>query len=324
MTGAMLLEWVLALVVSWLLAGWFASGKSPLRVLDEPNERSLHARPVPRTGGVATVLALAGAFGGWQAMQGLSAQAGDLLIAAAFIALLSFADDLRPLPAAVRLIGHVLAAGWLAARGFVLFDGGWWAVLSALGMVWMLNLYNFMDGMDGFAGGMAVFGFGFLGLAGWQAGDATFAGFCWVIAAAAAGFLPWNFPPARIFMGDAGSATLGLLAGGASVWGVREGVFGWWLPLLVFSPFVVDATVTLFRRALRGERVWQAHRSHYYQRLVLSGWSHRKAVLAEYALMLAAGASALMLPQTAVWPGLVAWAVVFALLACAVDRRRPA
>ncbi|MDX8401446.1 MAG: hypothetical protein R8K47_02315 [Mariprofundaceae bacterium] len=312
--------------LAWLLAGWFASGRRPLRVLDEPNERSLHTRPVPRTGGVAIVLALAAAFAwvGWR--QGLPFEARALLIAAGGIAVLSFADDLRPLPAALRLLAHLLAAGWLAAQGFVLFEGasGW--LVSVLGIVWMLNLYNFMDGMDGFAGGMAVFGFGFLGLAGWLAGDAVFAGFCGIIAAAAAGFLVWNFPPARIFMGDAGSATLGLLAGGASIWGVRVGLFGWWLPLLVFSPFVVDATVTLLRRALRGEKVWLAHRSHYYQRLVLSGWSHRQAVLTEYALMLAAGATALMLPQqgAGLWLGLAVWAAVYALLARAVDRRWPA
>ena len=98
-------------------------------------------------------------------------------------------------------------------------------------------------------------------------------------------------------MGDTGSSLLGLLAGGLSMWGAREGVFPFWVALLVFSPFIVDATVTLLRRLGRGERVWQAHKSHYYQRLVQSGWGHRKTVLYEYVLMLACGLSALLAQQ---------------------------
>src|SRR5690606_5547729 len=100
---------------------------------------------------------------------------------------------------------------------------------------------------------------------------------CWVIASAAAGFLVWNFPPARIFMGDTGSSALGLIAGALSLLGDRRGLFPLWVALLVFSPFLLDATVTLIRRAGRRERFWEAHRSHYYQRLALR-WGHRKTV----------------------------------------------
>jgi UDP-N-acetylmuramyl pentapeptide phosphotransferase/UDP-N-acetylglucosamine-1-phosphate transferase len=115
--------------------------------------------------------------------------------------------------------------------------------------------------------------------------------------AGVSGFLVFNWPPARIFMGDVGSTFLGFLAGVLSVRGVRDGLFDFWVPVLVFSPFIVDATLTLLRRLFRGERIWQAHREHYYQRLVLLGWSHRKTVLAEYVLMLACGGSAVFYQQ---------------------------
>ena len=112
------------------------------------------------------------------------------------------------------------------------------------------------------------------------------------LAAASAGFLTCNFPPARIFLGDTGSTALGFLAAACGLWGSRTGLFPFWVALLVFSPFIVDATVTLLRRLLRGEKVWEAHRSHYYQRLVLLGWGHRRTVLVEYALMLVCAGSA--------------------------------
>jgi UDP-N-acetylmuramyl pentapeptide phosphotransferase/UDP-N-acetylglucosamine-1-phosphate transferase len=157
----------------------------------------------------------------------------------------------------------------------------------------MLNLYNFMDGMDGIAGGMAVFGFGTFAVFGLLAGATLFSVLNLIIAAAALGFLVFNFPPARIFMGDVGSSTLGLLAAALSLWGVRDGIFPFWIALLVFSPFIVDATVTLLRRLWRRERIWHAHKTHYYQRLVQAGWGHRKTVLLEYAIMLGCGISAL-------------------------------
>lgn len=122
-------------------------------------------------------------------------------------------------------------------------------------------------------------------------------------------------------MGDVGSVPLGFLAGTLAVLGVRDGVFDLWAPLLIFSPFIVDATVTLFRRLLRGVKVWQAHREHYYQRLVLAGWSHRKAMLAEYAVMLASGVTA-MLYVNAIEPIRLAilmfWLVGYVVLAWGV------
>jgi UDP-N-acetylmuramyl pentapeptide phosphotransferase/UDP-N-acetylglucosamine-1-phosphate transferase len=181
----------------------------------------------------------------------------------------------------------------------------------------MINLYNFMDGMDGFAAGMAVAGFGALSLAGWIADAPGFGLVSGLIAAAAAGFLIWNFPPARIFMGDAGSISLGFLAAAMSLWAARDGILALWASALVFSPFIVDATVTILRRATAGERIWEPHRSHHYQRLVRLGWGHRKTVLRAYVLMSACAASALqgarMAPGDQLW--LIAfWTVIYGLI----------
>ena len=122
-------------------------------------------------------------------------------------------------------------------------------------------------------------------------------------------------------MGDVGSVPMGFLAAALTVMGVHDGVFDIWVPLLIFSPFIVDATVTLFRRLLRGERVWHAHREHYYQRLVLAGWGHPRTVLAEYLLMLACGFSAVAYTQTGEpWrlAILLWWVAAYAVLAWGV------
>jgi UDP-N-acetylmuramyl pentapeptide phosphotransferase/UDP-N-acetylglucosamine-1-phosphate transferase len=159
---------------------------------------------------------------------------------------------------------------------------------------------------------MALIGFGVYALAAALAGEPAFAQANLCVAAAAAGFLVFNFPPARVFMGDAGSIPLGFLAAALGLQGWSDGLWPLWFPLVVFGPFVVDASVTLVRRALRRERVWQAHRSHYYQRIILLGWSHRRTAAAEYALMAASGAVALLAARLA--PGLQA-ALLAALLA---------
>jgi UDP-N-acetylmuramyl pentapeptide phosphotransferase/UDP-N-acetylglucosamine-1-phosphate transferase len=158
----------------------------------------------------------------------------------------------------------------------------------------MGNLYYFMDGSDGLAGGMAVFGFGAFAWAAAMGGEAGLAVLCAGVAAAAAGFLCFNFHPARIFMGDVGSVPLGFLAGALGVAGWRAGAWPLWFPLLVFAPFILDATATLLRRALRGEKVWQAHRTHYYQRMVQMGLGHRGTALRAYGLMAGCGAAAVV------------------------------
>lgn len=316
---------LIAFVLSLLLCRWLLSARSPLRILDTPNERSLHAAPTPRTGGVAIICASFAAWGLMAWLGGMPASMVWIAAAALLVAGISFVDDLLDLSALVRIIVHGLAALLLVGSELVLFDGWIGALFTWFAIVWMLNLYNFMDGMDGFAGGMALFGFGFMAVAGWMQGAIEYALYASVVAAAAAGFLTVNFPPARIFMGDVGSATLGLLAAAFGLWGIRDHLFDWWFPLLLFSPFVIDATVTLMRRIIRRERIWEAHRSHYYQRLVRLGWGHKKTVLAEYALMAAAGGSALFalhVDSPLVTKGLlIGWAVIYLFIAIRVDRR---
>jgi len=313
-----------AVSFSFLLSLLLLSRFSPLKILDAPNDRSLHQTPTPRTGGIAIVLTILAvwALQTWQ--YDMPEAMGWITIAALLVAGVSFVDDLRELSPLIRIVVHGIAAALLIAGGLVMF-GGWVGMLFTwVGIIWMLNLYNFMDGMDGFAGGMTLFGFGFLACAGWLQGANEYALFSLLIAAAALGFLVVNFPPAKIFMGDVGSATLGLLAAGFSLWGIHLALFAWWFPLLVFSPFVVDATVTLVRRMINRERIWEAHCSHCYQLLVQMGWGHKKTVLVEYIFMITAGASALLALKfnnnvvTAVV--LVVWAVIYSVVLLQVQR----
>jgi len=311
-----------AFLLAWGLSFWMLSGCGRLAIMDHPNERSLHAHPVPRSGGIAILLAATAGWGWLLVTHDMPAPLPWIMAAVVVVAAVSLLDDLYELPARIRLPVHMLAAILILLGGMALpWDWLGW-IISLLGIVWMLNLYNFMDGMDGFAGGMTVAGFGFLGLAVWLTGSETYALYCWIISASALGFLCFNFPPARIFMGDAGSATLGLLAAGFSLWGIHDGLFPLWFPLLVFSPFWLDATITLIRRGLRGEKVWRAHRSHYYQRLVRMGWGHKKTVLAEYALILGCGVSALVMQMKPGWvvTGIILWMFVFGWIAWTVDR----
>lgn len=180
-----------------------------------------------------------------------------------------------------------------------------------------------MDGADGLAGGMAVIGFGTLALLAWMGGAVMLAAHCAAIALAALAFLRFNFPPARLFMGDVGSIPLGFLAAASGILGTLHQVWHWSLPLLVFSPFIVDASATLLARLRRGERIWRAHRTHYYQRLVRGGWSHRRLAYAEYALMSGAAVSALaatLRPEWR-WAVLAFWTVAYPVLAVAIDRQ---
>jgi UDP-N-acetylmuramyl pentapeptide phosphotransferase/UDP-N-acetylglucosamine-1-phosphate transferase len=324
-----------ALAISAGLTAYLSCPRARLCIMDHPNERSLHIIPVSRTGGLAILAALAVSL---LITAGLGRFSVDLtwpLFSAILVALISFYDDRAGVGVVPRFAVHGLAALVAVAGGLALQSvdlGAWnWVwpkflgqIFSLLFLIWMTNLYNFMDGMDGFAGGMGLIGFGFLGMFGWLAGDPGYAMYCWCTALACLGFLYFNFPPARIFMGDTGASTLGFLAAVLVLKADRQGLFPIWAGVLVFSPFVVDATVTLLRRLLSGEKVWQAHRSHYYQRLVQLGWGHRRTVLAEYVVMLAAGFSALVLLQVrdSVWPllGLFFWSVVYVWLTIAIRR----
>ena len=297
-----------AFVVSLACLGILLSPQGRRLLLDRPNQRSLHVQPVPRSGGIAIA---AGAAAGvcLAADQALSAFG-----LAAALAALSLVDDLKPLPTLLRLAGHLAAAAGFVAitvggQDIVLF------VLLVLAIAWFANLYNFMDGSDGLAGGMAVIGFGAYGWAAQQAGHAALASSGAALSAASLAFLFFNFHPARLFMGDVGSVPLGFLAGALGVLGWRDGVWPLWFPLLVFAPFVGDATLTLLRRLLRRERVWQAHKEHYYQRLVRMGFGHRRTALIEYAAMFVCAAAALLVRNVPAATQVIALAGAVAALA---------
>ncbi len=321
-------------LVAAVLSRRLCDPASKLYILDQPNVRSLHEEPTPRGGGLAILAALAVTWPPALLMVSVPPSFTAVIAGLLIVALISFWDDRSHVHPLVRLVAQVTAATALILAGLHLetvavpvfgsLTLGWTGVLvGILYIVWFVNLYNFMDGMDGFAGGMAAIGFSFLSVIAWGEGENSFALLALLVAAANLGFLTLNFPPARIFMGDVGSASLGFLAAAFSLWGERREIIPLWASLLIFSPFLVDATVTLIRRVLAREKVWQAHRSHYYQRLVRLGWGHRKTVLSEYALMLATGISAVWLVhvrETWILAGLVFWAGIYTLLAMSVHR----
>ena len=268
---------VCAIVVATMLRiGWSWA-------LDRPGERSLHSEPTPRTGGLGIMLGLVAAACAFEIIQGgwYWLETG----CAVALAGISLIDDKRGLSVQIRLVAHLAIAGVYAA---LVLSAGKPAhlaliLLAGLGLAGFANFYNFMDGANGLAGGMAAIGFGAYA---WCSAphNLALAGMSLALAGAALGFLSFNLK-GRIFMGDSGSVPLGFLAGALGLAGWHSGLWTWWFPLLVFAPFGVDAGVTLAKRALRGDRFWQAHREHYYQRMVLMGVSHGRLAAMEYSLM---------------------------------------
>lgn len=306
---------VSAFLITIVATAWLLRSRIYRSMLDVPNDRSLHSAPTPRAGGLAILIGIvAGVVIYFPDVDDFQAVMMGLALGA--LLAVSILDDIRGTPVLLRLAIHFLSAAIVLGAGLgshVSFSADDWFpdVMLWLGslffLVWMTNLYNFMDGMDGFAGGMAVVGFGTFGVLAWIADSASFMTLSFIVAAAASGFLLFNFPPARIFMGDTGSSVLGFLAGIFILWADRLRLFPFWIGLLVFSPFIVDATVTLLRRLVAGERVWEAHKTHYYQRLVQLGWGHRKTTLVEYAVMLLAALGAITAAQS---PTSTQWLVI--------------
>lgn len=324
---------LILVTLTFFLSGWLTyrlmHPQTVLYIVNEPNARSLHTHPIPATGGVAILTAFALSTTSVCFYNSSFHFIGWIELSVLLIAVISLLDDHHHVPALYRLVIHFLAAYlFLTPTHFwitqlTLPDFVWVLPsplnigVSLLFVVWMVNLYNFMDGMDGFAGGMTIFGFGSFALLGGLAGHAFFMTINLIIVSATAGFLVFNFPPAKIFMGDIGSSSLGFLAAALTLWGSQENIFPLWIALLIFSPFIVDATLTLFRRLFRGEKIWLAHKSHYYQRLVQLGWGHKRTVLWEYTLMAACSGSALIgnvLTSRAQLYLLITWIIIYGVL----------
>ncbi len=318
-----LLLGILALALSYGGVGCLRRWAECRQLLDFPNERSSHTHPTPRGGGlVIVILSTTGLIFAWLRYPTLSAAAlTAYLVGAWLIAGVSWLDDLRSLPNRVRFAAHSLGA-LLALLAF-----GYWRVVSipllgsldlgALGLlvtfVWiagLTNAYNFMDGIDGIAGGQAVVaGLGWAAL-GWSDQQPLVAAVGLLLAAASLGFLGHNWPPARIFMGDVGSAFLGYTFAVLPVIAAQHNPRLALAGVLLVWPFVFDSVFTFLRRLRNGENVFAAHRSHLYQRLVIAGYSHRTVTLLYIGLAVAGALLALLWTLDATGSGL---AVVLSL-----------
>ncbi len=276
--------WLIPACVTVAIASALATGalRTQLQrrsILDHPNERSSHERPTPRGGGLAVVPIILVA---WALYAGVpvSAEMAVIIPGAAVLALLSWVDDLRTLPASIRLAGQtaVVATALVLLDGFGLVFQGLLPplmdkIVAAVAWVWFINLFNFMDGIDGISGVEAIsIGGGLAALALVTPAVAPAPWYGLAIAAAMLGFLIWNWHPARIFLGDVGSVPVGFLLGFLLLAAAAN---GYWAPALILPLYyLADATITLFRRGLRGEKVWRAHREHFYQKSVQGGRSH--------------------------------------------------
>ncbi|TWR92316.1 glycosyltransferase family 4 protein [Pseudomonas saxonica] len=267
-----IIAFVTSFCLTWILRQYALSAN----IIDTPNGRSSHTIPTPRGGGVSFVFTFLIAelfylfFNDAQLHITFAVFGAGLIVA-----VIGFMDDRGHIPARWRLLGHFCASLWAVfwLQGlpplmmlWLKIDIGWLSyILCTLYLVWMLNLYNFMDGIDGLAGVELLTSCMSLALIYFLAGhfDMVFAPL--ILSISVAGFLCWNFPRARIFMGDAGSGFLGILLGIFSIqaaWIAQEFFWSW---LIVMGVFIVDATVTLLRRLIRGDKVYEAHRSHAYQ-----------------------------------------------------------
>ena len=281
-----------AMAVSAVLTGLVRKYALARNVLDRPNHRSLHRVPTPRGGGIAIAAVFLGGVG---ILKYLGTIEGGLALAicgaGGGVGIIGSIDDHRSVSPRVRLICHFAAAAWILyslnrlpvfnVLGFTLdLATPIGLIVTAIFLVWMLNLYNFMDGVDGIAGLEAVMvcvcgAYFFV----WHSPTSNHWMVPTLLAAASAGFLVWNWPPSRVFMGDVGSGFLGLMMGVLALFAGSLGPELFWSWMILLGVFVVDASVTLGRRLMRGDNVAQAHRSHAYQALSRNLGSHRAVTI---------------------------------------------
>lgn len=281
------------------------------KLIDLPGGRRLHSQPTVRGAGVGIVCVLLVSFG---LATGLipeqRAAALGMLLALGLVAAIGWWDDHRPLPARWRLLAHLAAVmGLLFALGMPL--GLTW-LLFAVALLWLVNAYNFIDGSDGFASAHCAWISGCCALVSWQVGDHWLAMACAYLCAACCGFLYFNWPPARAFLGDVASGTLGLALGCIVLLSWERASLDPLLPILLMSGVVLDASLTLLWRMLSGRRWYQAHCSHLYQWMLRSGWSAREVLAAYLSWSLLAAACFWLLPESAL-PRLLGAAAVLAV-----------
>ena len=280
-------------------------------ILDIPNERSSHLSATPKGGGIVVLMVILAGWVGQALFVGNGPEVNHVVaisIIAAALGAVSWIDDLKGLSPLFRLFAHIAAAALaiqtapfpsLVFHG--LLNAPLDAVFATIIWVWFINLFNFMDGIDGISGVQsATICVGVIGLGYLDAGLYAYAPYAAVILGASAGFLVWNWPPAKVFLGDVGSAPLGFLLGWILLSLAASGQ--WAAALILPGYYLTDATITLIRRALRGEKVWRAHREHFYQKAVASGLSHGRVTGAVMVsgLLLAGCAIANMLGHQAV------------------------
>jgi Fuc2NAc and GlcNAc transferase len=274
-----MIVWCLVSLVfftSWVLTLCLLRYAFSSSLLDVPNERSAHSTPTPRGGGVAVVVSFLISLFLVTQLNLLEVNTlWSLLGAGLFVAIIGFADDHGHIAARWRLLGHFIAAGWalywlgglapVEIFGVILYLGWVGNFLALIYLVWMLNLYNFMDGIDGLASAEAISVCLGMCLIYWLGANVSLGWAPLLLAAAVTGFLWWNFPPAKIFMGDAGSGFIGLTLGIISLEAASQKPALLWSWIILLGVFIVDATWTLVFRLLKGEKVYQAHSSHGYQ-----------------------------------------------------------
>lgn len=280
-----------AFVASVLFTGLLRAGAFKIITLDIPNERSSHSTPTPRGGGLSLILTfLVASFCMTVSGRVPAMLFYTLFIPGALIAFIGFIDDVWTVNPVTRLVFHFSATVALIYYidpmpvlpwfGEPVVVGPWGYVLIALGLVWCINLHNFMDGIDGIASIEAICVAGGAAFIIWLTkGETTYVYLLLLVVATIAGFLVWNWPPAKIFMGDAGSGFLGFMIGSFALLTSAAGGINLWSWIILYGVFVVDATATLTIRVLRGEKFYQAHRSHAYQIMARKLQSHKKVTL---------------------------------------------
>lgn len=276
-------------VAAWLIAAFLLAAllaRLAIRyalghgLLDLPGQRRSHHVVTPRGGGIGIVVAvLVCVPGALYSAESISSSGGTLLSTAGallLVAITGWWDDHRSLPILPRLAAHVLAVGWVSLTLLGTNVSWWWLPLLLLAGVWSINLHNFMDGIDGFLAQQTLFVAAGLAAIAWTAALPGLMIGAAILAAATLGFWCYNRPPARIFMGDVGSGSMGLLifAGSAMLWRVDHALL--WPALILSSAFVTDASLTLLTRMYTGRRWYAAHREHLYQWLVRCGRTHAR------------------------------------------------